>query len=120
MKKRFSEEQIIGFLREAEAGLPVKELCRRHGFSEASYYLWRSKFGAETGPSYHTLDVRAKYVKELPVGQLEFFVDIFNVLNKQSATSHMALVDGNGVYDFGQPNDWVEPRRAYLGVRYSF
>ncbi len=45
MKKRFSEEQIIGFLREADAGLPVKELCRQHGFSEASYYLWRSKFG---------------------------------------------------------------------------
>lgn len=45
MKKRFTEEQIIGFLREAEAGLQVKELCRRHGFSEASYYLWRSKFG---------------------------------------------------------------------------
>ena len=45
MKKRFTEEQIIGFLREAEAGMPVKELCRRHGFSEASYYLWRSKFG---------------------------------------------------------------------------
>jgi len=33
------------FLREAEAGLAVAELCRRHGFSEASYYLWRSKFG---------------------------------------------------------------------------
>jgi putative transposase len=45
MKKRFSEEQIIGFLREADAGMPIKELCRRHGFSEASYYLWRSKFG---------------------------------------------------------------------------
>ena len=45
MKKRFSDEQIIGFLREAEAGLAVAELCRRHGFSEASYYLWRSKFG---------------------------------------------------------------------------
>lgn len=45
MKKRFTEEQIIGFLREAEAGLPIKELCRRHGFSEASCYLWRSKFG---------------------------------------------------------------------------
>jgi len=45
MKKRFTEEQIIGFLREADAGLPVKDLCRRHGFSEASYYLWKSKFG---------------------------------------------------------------------------
>ena len=45
MKKRFSEEQIIGFLREAVAGLPIAELCRKHGFSEASYYLWRSKFG---------------------------------------------------------------------------
>ncbi len=45
MKKRFTEEQIIGFLREAESGLTVAELCRRHGFSEASYYLWRNKFG---------------------------------------------------------------------------
>ena len=45
MKKRFTESQIIGFLREAEAGVPIKELCRKHGFSEASYYLWRSKFG---------------------------------------------------------------------------
>ena len=45
MKKRFTEEQIIGFLREAEAGMPIKELCRRHNFSEASYYLWRAKFG---------------------------------------------------------------------------
>jgi len=45
MKKRFTEEQIIGFLKEADAGVAIKDLCRRHGFSEASYYLWRSKFG---------------------------------------------------------------------------
>jgi putative transposase len=44
-KKRFTEEQIIGFLREAQAGMLVKDLCRKHGFSEASFYLWRSKFG---------------------------------------------------------------------------
>ena len=45
MKKRFTEAQIAGFLREADAGIPVKDLCRKHGFSDASYYLWRSKFG---------------------------------------------------------------------------
>ncbi|MGE4049452.1 MAG: IS3 family transposase [Piscinibacter sp.] len=45
MKKRYTEEQIIGFLREADAGLPVKELCRKHGFSEPSYYAWKAKFG---------------------------------------------------------------------------
>jgi putative transposase len=45
MKKRFTEAQIVGFLREADAGVAVKDLCRKHGFSEASYYLWRSKYG---------------------------------------------------------------------------
>lgn len=60
MKKRFSEEQIIGLLREAEAGLPVAELCRRHGFSDASFYLWRSKFGGMNVSD-------AKKLKELEV-----------------------------------------------------
>ena len=50
MKKRYAEEQIVGFLKEAEAGTPVKELCRRHGFSEASYYTWRSKVGGMDVP----------------------------------------------------------------------
>ena len=44
-KKRFTEQQIIGFLKEAEAGVPVKELCRKHGFSDAAFYGWRTKFG---------------------------------------------------------------------------
>lgn len=45
MKKRFSEEQIIGILKEAEAGLKVAELCRKHGVSGATYYNWKAKFG---------------------------------------------------------------------------
>ncbi len=44
-KSRFSEEQIIGFLKQAEAGMPIKELCRNGGFSDATFYKWRAKFG---------------------------------------------------------------------------
>ena len=44
-KKRFTEQQIIGFLKEAEAGVRVKDLCRKHGFSDAAFYGWRAKFG---------------------------------------------------------------------------
>ncbi len=58
MKKRFSKEQIIGFLKEVDAGLPVKDLCRKRGFSEGSYYDWRSKFGGMSVPE-------AKRLKEL-------------------------------------------------------
>lgn len=45
MKKRFREEQIIGILKERERGLPVKDLIRKHGISEQTYYRWKSKYG---------------------------------------------------------------------------
>lgn len=44
-KTRFTEQQIISVLKEAEAGMPIGELCRKHGVSDASFYLWRKKFG---------------------------------------------------------------------------
>lgn len=44
-KSRFTEEQIIGFLKQAETGMPIKELCRQSGFSDATFYKWRAKFG---------------------------------------------------------------------------
>jgi putative transposase len=44
-RKRFSEEQIIGILKEQEAGVPVAELCRKHGMSDASFYTWKAKYG---------------------------------------------------------------------------
>ena len=44
-KSRFTDEQIVGFLRQAEAGVAVKELCRQNGFSDATFYKWRAKFG---------------------------------------------------------------------------
>ena len=44
-RSRFSEEQIIGVLREQEAGMKVAEVCRKHGISEPTFYAWKSKFG---------------------------------------------------------------------------
>jgi putative transposase len=44
-RKEFSEEQIIGILKEADAGAVVTDLCRRHGMSTATYYTWKAKFG---------------------------------------------------------------------------
>ena len=42
---RFTPEQIIGFLKQVETGMAVAELCRQHGFSPASFYQWRAKYG---------------------------------------------------------------------------
>lgn len=44
MKSRFSDEQIIGILKEHEAGVTVKELCRKYGMSDATYYKWKAKY----------------------------------------------------------------------------
>ena len=44
-KARFTETQIVGILNEAEAGMKVKDLCRKHGISDATYYNWKAKYG---------------------------------------------------------------------------
>ena len=44
-KSRFSEEKIIGILREGDAGAKIPELCRRHGMSPAAYYRWKARYG---------------------------------------------------------------------------
>ena len=44
-RSRFTEEQIIGILREKEAGVATAEVCRRHGVSSATFYKWKAKFG---------------------------------------------------------------------------
>lgn len=44
-RSRFNEEQIIGILKEQEAGMATAEVCRRHGISSATFYKWKAKFG---------------------------------------------------------------------------
>ncbi len=48
MAKRHTEEQIIGVLKESEAGMKTSELCRKHGISETTFYKWKDKFGGMT------------------------------------------------------------------------
>ncbi len=49
MKKRFTEQQIVAILKEGEAGVPVKDICRKHNISDATFYTWRKKYrGMET------------------------------------------------------------------------
>ncbi len=44
-RSRFSETQIVAILKEADGGITVRDLCRKHGFSDATYYKWKSKYG---------------------------------------------------------------------------
>jgi putative transposase len=55
---KYSEEQIIGFLKQVEAGVPIKDVCRKGGFSDATFYKWRAKYGGMEVPD-------AKRLREL-------------------------------------------------------
>jgi putative transposase len=74
-KSRFTDEQIIGFLRQAEAGMPIKELCRSGGFSDATFYKWRAKYGgmqaSDTGKLRELESENAKLKKLLAEAHLD-------------------------------------------------
>ena len=64
MKRRFTEEQIIGILREQEAGAAVQEITRRHGISEQNFYRWKSKYGGmEASDARHLKELEAENAK---------------------------------------------------------
>jgi hypothetical protein len=80
-----------------------------------------NQFGTEQAPSYYELDLRLKYTTNIMSDrELEVFVDVFNVLDNQAVIEVMPFVDGDGIYNFGEGNDWVAPRSFYLGARLSF
>lgn len=64
-KTRFSETQIIGILKEADAGVPVKEICRKHGISDATYYNWKSKYGGMSASDLKRLKETERELSQL-------------------------------------------------------
>ncbi len=75
-KSRFTDEQIISFIKQADSGLPVADLCRKHGFSTASFYKWRAKFGGMDVPD-------AKRLREMELEN--------NKLKKLLAEAHLDI-----------------------------
>lgn len=63
-RSRFTESQIVGVLKEGEAGMPVAELCRKHGVSNATYYQWKSKYsGVEVSELTRLRELEAENTK---------------------------------------------------------
>lgn len=64
-KARFTETQIIGILKEADAGKSVKEICRKHGISDATYYNWKSKYGGMSASDLKRLKEMERELSQL-------------------------------------------------------
>lgn len=110
----YSRTQLI-----SGRNLPVMDAAYVDG-GVTDTWITAGSIGSQTAPAYYTLDMRLKYAMKLGAHKVELFLDVFNVLDKQSPISEMQLVAGSGAYKFGEANDWVEPRRLYVGARYSF
>jgi len=86
MKSRFTEEQIISILGEAQAGTKVAELCRRHGISEPTYYLWKSKYANMTvseAKRLRALEAENSRLKRIVADQQLDIVALKDVLSKK-------------------------------------
>ena len=64
-KTRFTETQIISILKEADAGVPVKDICRQHGISDATYYNWKSKYGGMSASDLKRLKEMERELSQL-------------------------------------------------------
>ena len=84
-RSRFREEQIIGILKEHQAGLGAKELCRKHGISDATFYKWRSKYGGmevSDARRLETLESENAKLKKMLAEQMMDVVTLKEMLGK--------------------------------------
>ncbi|MBN8549454.1 MAG: transposase [Deltaproteobacteria bacterium] len=85
-KRRFDEEQIIRILKEAEAGVPTKELCRKRNISDATFYNWRQKYGGlevSDAKKLRALDDENRRLKRIVADQALEIAAIKDVLTKK-------------------------------------
>ena len=85
MKKRFSEEQIIGILKEQEGGLKTGDVCRRNGISEATFYNWKAKYGGmdvSEARKLKALEVENARLKRM-VADLHLDIEILKDVNSK-------------------------------------
>ncbi len=86
MKKRFTEQQIITILKEADTGVPLKELCRKYGVSTASYYKWKAKFGGmevSEAQRLRTLESENAKLKRVVADQALDIIGLKDILSKK-------------------------------------
>lgn len=84
-RSRFTEEQIIGILKEHQAGLGARELCRKHGVSDATFYKWRAKFGGMEVPDakkLKALEAENAKLKKLLAEQMMDVLTLKEMLGK--------------------------------------
>ena len=104
-RARFSEEQIIEVLKEAEAGAKVSELCRRHGISDATFYTWRSKYGGleiSEMRRLRQLEEENRRLKSIVADQALDIRALKDVLAK-TATARGEASDGGRSNDYSLP-----------------
>jgi putative transposase len=85
-KSRFTEEQIVALLKEADAGMAVRDLCRKHGVTEQTYYRWRKKYGGlEVGEAKRlkALEEENRKLKRIVADQALEITAIKDVLTKK-------------------------------------
>src|ERR1051325_7659233 len=97
-RSRYTEEQIIGVLREQEAGMKVSDLCRKHGISEPTFYAWKAKFGGLSIPEARRLkqleEENARLKKLLAEAMLDNAVLKLTPVARRTAVTHAREAHG--------------------------
>ena len=100
MKSRFSEEQIIGMLKQQESGVATAEICREHGISQATFYKWKAKFGGMNVSEAQKL--RQLEAENAKLKRLVADLSLDNIALKTGRFQHAAAAGQAGGFDCGE------------------